>query len=433
VASTSTTNVIEALRYTESEEQLMMALNEESVAWDLLGDSGNRFVRIGGRGMNIQSIVTQLPERISGITEGGTLPSAIAMDSAEATFSAQPVVGVWETSWSLVLRARRSKHAFKNAIALHQDSIETALTQEMSVELLGDGNGSLATLAAADDNTTQNNIDGHPAVRKGMVLDCMDTDLDTKHANSVSVSAVDEATPSFVVSGAPSGSAASDFWCREDTTDDSVNDALHITGLLGIVSNADPPALVGDYGGIDRGTAGNEFWESPVLGNSGTNRTMTSDLLLQMKHVRRKKGGGNTSRDNKRLAFLMTDALERRYAELFDAIRIADVGSGPFSGDVGPKDTVSAKGETAFTFSGIPIHTDVFAKANTVFLLDLPTFSIGYVESKTPRPIDEIFDGQVPFFRQTSSATFEKVSYWEGVLLCTKPSASVRGDDMSES
>jgi hypothetical protein len=67
----------------------------------------------------------------------------------------------------------------------------------MSVELLGDGNGSLATLAAADDNTTQNNIDGHPAVRKGMVLDCMDTDLDTKHANSVSVSAVDEATPSF--------------------------------------------------------------------------------------------------------------------------------------------------------------------------------------------------------------------------------------------
>lgn len=410
-----------------------MALNEESVAWNLLGDGGNRFTRLGGRGMNIESIVTQLPERISGITEGGSLPAAIAMDTEEATYSAQPVVGIWESSWSLIMRARRSKDAFKNAIALHQDTIRTALTQEMSNELLDDGRGRLAILSAADDNTSITNLEGHPRVRKGMVLDNMDTDDDTKHMDSKSVTAVDETVPSFVVSGAPSGTAAGDYFVREDTTDDSINDALHLVGLLGIVSNADPPSVVGDYAGIDRGTAGNEFWESPVLANSGTNRSLTPDLMLQAKHVRRKKGGGNTMKDNNRLAWLTNDAIERRYVELFEAVRFVDTGSGPYAGDAGPKDTVSDKGRTAFTFSGIPIHTDVFASANTMYLLDLPTFSIGYVDAKVPRPIDEIFDGQVPFFRQTSNASFEKVWYWEGQLVCTKPSASVRIDDIAES
>lgn len=433
MASTSTTNVVEALRYTESEEQLMMALNEESVAWDLLGNSGKAFTRLGGRGMNIESIITQLPERISGITEGGSLPSAIAMDTNEAFFSAQPVVGVWEATWSLIMRAKRSREAFKNAISTHQDGLRTAFIQEMSIELLGDGRGKLAELSAADDDTVQNNLANFPGVRQGMVLDNMDTDDDTKHKDSAAVTAVDGSVPNFTVDGAPTSTAAGDYWVREDTTDDSINDALHLTGLLGVVSNADPPSVVGDYGSIDRATAGNEHWESPVLANGGTNRALTADLLLQAKHVRRRVSGNKMRRDGQGLAYLMNDNIERRYVELYDAIRIADTGSGPFSGDVGPKDSFTAKGQSNFTFSGIPIHVDVFMTANTVYMLDLPTFSIGYVDSKVPRPIDEIFDGQVPFFRQTSSATFEKVWYWEGQLICIKPRSSVRIDDVAES
>ena len=102
MAVTTVAAIVEALRYTESEEQLMMAFNEESLVWDLIGNSGKRFTRLGGRGMNTESIVTQLPERVSGIVEGGALPSAIAMDTAEASFSAQPMVAVWESSWSLL-------------------------------------------------------------------------------------------------------------------------------------------------------------------------------------------------------------------------------------------------------------------------------------------------------------------------------------------
>jgi hypothetical protein len=191
--------------------------------------------------------------------------------------------------------------------------------------------------------------------------------------------------------------------------------------------------VVGDYAGVERAAAGNEFWESPVLANSGTNRSLTADLMLQAKHIRRRTGGDATRKGQRGLAYLMNDNIERRYVELYDAIRIADTGSGAFSGDVGPKDTYTAKGESNFAFSGIPIHVDVYAPANTVFMLDLPTFAIGYVDAKVPRPIDEIFEGQVPFFRQTSSATFEKAWYWEGQLICTKPRKSCRIDDVAES
>ena len=434
MAITSTTNIIEALRYTESETQLMTSLNEESVAWDLLGDSGNRFTRLEGRGMNIESIVTQYPERISGITEGGSIPSAIAPDTAEAVFSAQSVVGVWETSWTSIRRAKRSRAAFKNVVSLHQDGIKAAFSQDMSVELLGNGLGQLAILSAADDNAQITNLTGHPAIRKGMVLDCMDAgDDDTKHLDSSAVTAVDESVPNFTTAAATSGSAATDYFVREDTTDDSVNDALHLNGLLGIVSNANPATVVGNYGGINRSTAGNEFWESPVLANSGTNRPLTTDLMMTAQRVRRKVGGKQTSTARGSLAWFTNGEIEGRYVELFEALRFVDTGSGAFKGDAGPVHEHTAKGRTAFSFSGIPIHSDVFLTANTMYLLDLKTFSIGYVDNKVPRPIDEIFDGQVSFFRDTSNASFEKVWLFDGDLICVKPRANVRIDDISES
>lgn len=433
MASTTIANIQEAFRYSESEEQLMLALNTESVAWNLIGNSGKSFTRLGGRGMNIESIIKQWPERISGVTEGGSIPSAIAMDTDEATFTVHQVIGVWETSWSALMRSKRSKDAFKTAIAMHQEGIRSAFTQEMSVELLGDGRGILAQLSTATDSTTQNALTGLPAVRQGMILDCMDTDNDAKNGDSKTVLAVDGSVPQFTVDSAPASTAASDYWCREDTTDLSLNNALHLNGLLGVINDANPTAVVGNYGGINRGAAGNEFWESPVLGNSGTNRALTPDLLMQAIDMRRTVGGTNTKTGMSSLAFLMNAAIHRRYMELFESIRIADVGPGAFSGDVGAKSSTDDKGTSHFSFSGIPIHVDLFMEANTVFLLDLKTLSIGYVDSKVPRAIDEIFEGQVPAFRQTSNTTYEKVWYWEGELICGAPRRSVRINDVAES
>ena len=48
------------------------------------------------------------------------------------------------------------------------------------------------------------------------------------------------------------------------------------------------------------------------------------------------------------------------------------------------------------------------------------------------RPISEVFDN-VPFFRQTTSATFEVAWYYQMQLLSDNPAAGVKVVDIAES
>ena len=271
--------------------------------------------------------------------------------------------------------------------------------------------------------------------RKGMVVDIMDTDNDTKHLDSGTISAVvDTGTAySITVSGTITSTGALDFFCREDTCDDSLNDALHMNGLLGIVDDADPATVVGDYGSIDRGTSGNEFWESAVLSNGGTNRSITEDLLLQSIHEARLKGGGDPD------VILTNPSIFRRYYDLFSAEGVRERGSGMggMKGSLGPAGARSANsmgdtGKTAFTFSGIPIYMDDFAPANTIFVLDSSTFRIGHGVNRTPQPVSMTFDGAAKFV-DTTNTTFELPYWWQGELICSNPAASSKIEDVAES
>ena len=57
---------------------------------------------------------------------------------------------------------------------------------------------------------------------------------------------------------------------------------------------------------------------------------------------------------------------------------------------------------------------------------------LGVGENEVPRPISEIFEN-VPFFRQTTSATFEVAWYYQLELLSDNPAASVKITDVAES
>ena len=41
----------------------------------------------------------------------------------------------------------------------------------------------------------------------------------------------------------------------------SLSDADHLHGLLGIVSRADPPTMIGNYGSIERSVFNDEVWK----------------------------------------------------------------------------------------------------------------------------------------------------------------------------
>jgi hypothetical protein len=422
----SVSNVIEALKYTYGVDRVLYLFNEESPTFNILSRVKKP---VGGRGQFILPIMVQNPGAFTGISEGGALPSALQPDTTEASFSLQEYVGLYDVSWKLIQDARSNKFAFQQAIQMLDEGLRRRIMRNLNSDLIGTGKGELFTITGADSSTvvTSSYL---PRVEKGMVVDVVDeTDDDTKVGNSLTVEAVDPIARTVDLSGALTGEAAGDYGVIQDTTDVTDGLCLHTYGLLGVIDDADPAAVVGDYGGIDRGTVGNEFWEALVLSNSGTNRPLTEDLMLQALDGAREKGGGGIDK------WLSNLAIVRRYHEMLAAERFFALSApGAIGGGIGRKkmNGNSEDGATPYEFSGIPWHVDPYFTDNVIIGLDTNHFFLGVGENEVPRPISEIFEN-VPFFRQTNNATFEVAWYYQLQLLSDNPAAGVKIEDVAES
>lgn len=417
-------NVQEALRYNYGVNRVLYLFNEESPTFHILGKVKKP---MGGRGQFIMPTLVANPGAFTGITEGGALPSALQPDTAEATFSLQEYVALYDVSWKLIQDARSNKFAFQQAITMLDEGLKRRIMRNLNSDLIGSGRGELAVLPAAD-NVSPITVNAMPRLEKGMVCDVVATsDDDTKRADSVTITAVDYVNRTIATSGNPSGSAAGDYFVIQDTTDVTDGFCKHSNGLIGIIDDADPAAVVGDYGGIDRGTAGNEYWESVVLSSGGTNRPLTEDLLIQAQDGVREKGGGSLK------AWLTNLRVTRRYHEMLRQEAIFALGSvGPLGGGLGRKEKDPGEtGKTPYEFSGIPWLADPYFAANTVLGLDTDHLFLGVGENDVPRPISEIFDN-VPFFRQTANATFEVAWYYQMELISDNPASCVKIEDVAE-
>ncbi len=423
----TTSNVIEALKYTYGADRVLYLFNQESPTFKILGKVKKP---VGGRGQFLLPVVTKNPGAFRGITEGGSLPTALQPDTAEASFSLQEYVGLYDVSWKLIQDSSKDKFAFQQAIQMLDEGLKRRIMRNLNADLIDNGKGRLGVLGGADD-TSPISVNSLPRVEVGMVVDIMDlSDDDTKLANSVTVTGVDPIARTISTSGNPSGTAAGDYFVIEDTTDLSLNGgvAQHTNGLLSVINSANPAAVVGNYGGIDRTTAGNEFWQSVVLANGGTNRPLTEDLLLQAMDGVREKGGGMLDAWESNLAIV------RRYHEILAADRFFALSKpGTISGGIGrPEKKVADDGLSVYEFSGVPWYVDPYFGANTIVGMDTAHFFLGVGENDVPRPISEIFEN-VPFFRQTTSATFEVAWYYQCELLSDNPAAGCQVTDIAES
>jgi hypothetical protein len=107
----------------------------------------------------------------------------------------------------------------------------------------------------------------------------------------------------------------------------------------------------------------------------------------------------------------------------------------PLSGGMGRKGDgtkPSDDGKSPYNFGGIDWHFDPYFEPNTIVGIDTDHLWIGVGENDVPRPISEIFDN-VPFFRQTTSATFEVAWYYQCQLLSDNPAAHWKIEDIAES
>jgi hypothetical protein len=424
----STTNVLEGLKYTYGSDRVLYLFNEESPTWAMLSKVKKS---VGGRGQFILPTLLQNPGSFTGITEGGSLPTALQPDTAEATFALQEYVAVYDVSWKLIQDARNNKFAFQQAVTMLDEGLRRRVMRNLNSDLIGSGKGELATLSGVDASGAIITSKYMPRCEQGMVVDVMDvSDDDTVIGNSLTVSAVDYVNRTVDLSGSDlSGEAAGDIVVIQDTMDDSQNDSLHSNGLIGIVDDANPAAVVGNFGGINRSTAGNEYWESVVLDNSGVNRAFTEDLGLEAEDSMREKGSGRLK------AWLTNQRVARRYHEILRNETIASFGSvkaiGGGLGREGGGSAPAENGKTVYEFSGIPFHVDPYFENNIIVGIDTDHFFLGVGENDTPRPISEIFS-DVPTFRQTSSATWEVVWYYQMQLMSDNPAAAVKIEDVAE-
>ncbi len=425
--ATTVSNVIEGLKYTYGSDHILYLFNEEVVASKIFGRVKKP---VAGRGQFIIPTMVKNPGTFKGITEGGTLPTALAPDTAEATFSLQEFVGIYDVTWKLIQDARSSKFAFQTAIQMLDQGLKRRLFRLLNADLIDDGRGRLAVLPAAD-NSSPITVNSLPLVEAGMVVDIMDdSDNDTKLADSVTVTGVDIPARTITTSGNPAGTAAGDYFVIEDSTDASLNGgvSMHTNGILGVIDSANPASIVGNFGNINRSTAGNEYWQAVELTNGGTNRPLTEDLLLQAMDTVREKGGGKLD------CWLSNLNIIRRYHEILAADRYFALSKpGTIAGGIGrPNYDKSEDGRTPYQFSGVDWHAEPYFAANTLVGMDTSHFFLGVGENELPKPTSEIFEN-VPFFKTTASATFEVLWYYQCDLISDNPAAGCKISDVAES
>jgi len=182
----------------------------------------------------------------------------------------------------------------------------------------------------------------------------------------------------------------------------SRNDA--IDGLSSIIS------ATGTYLGINRATAGNEYWKAQVLSNGGTNRPLTLELMQEMTDQIEINSNGTPK------LIVTSHALWRELASQLVADKRYKGESMKLNGWC-----------EALDFRGIPVVRDKYAPANKMWFLDTDTWTI-YHDSEGGF-IDE--DGQI-LRMVTDNDQFEAAWRRYLQLVCADPASNGLLSDLLE-
>src|SRR6266853_2047589 len=196
----TTTAVLNSLKYAYGTNRVLYLFNQESVCFNILSRVKKP---VGGRGQFILPILTTNPGAFKGISEGGSLPTALDAATAEATYALQEYVAVYTLTWKLIQDSRTDKFAFQQAVQMLDEGLRRRVMRNLNADLIDDGRGRLAVLAAADDGAGKFTATYLPRLEKGMVVDVMaNSDDDTLRGTALTVNAVDPIARTVTLSSA---------------------------------------------------------------------------------------------------------------------------------------------------------------------------------------------------------------------------------------
>jgi len=200
---------------------------------------------------------------------GPSLPTPQSQTYIELIIGYAHNYGTVRVTHPVIQASRNDRGSFIRAIGSEMDGIRRDLRNDVNRQLFGDGTGAIAACTAADDGSGVLTVSAGHKMKIGMVIEAFDAKTGgSQHDGDMTVSAVNTSGTAVTVTGTSTAVADDDYLFRKG------NRGNEMMGLLGIV---DDGTYASTLQGIVRATY--PEWNSTVLGNSGTARGISEDLL----------------------------------------------------------------------------------------------------------------------------------------------------------
>lgn len=191
----------------------------------------------------------------------------------------------------IVAKMETNKQAAVKEIDLEINNGIEDFKMDLQRQLHSAGDAVLFSCAAATSSTTitpqATDYFGRHAIRCGWIYEGMWLDLGTKAAPTVAAQGVqilDVDPATFTITLDTAVTVTTSHFAFRYGNRSAVDGSYEVNGLENIIETT------GVLGGIDPTQAGKKFWKSKILGNSGTLRAMSIDLLLKVEAELRRSG-----------------------------------------------------------------------------------------------------------------------------------------------
>jgi hypothetical protein len=303
------------------------------------------------------SLHTSRTTGVGARAEGGTLPSAGVQGYTEQRIPVKNVYGRIQVSGPVIAAMKSDKGSFVRAVDSEMKGLTADLKRDVNRQLWGTSDGIIASAGTTGNSTTlqlSTTITSNAQIRQ--IVDVGLIDLGTAAnvtavATGLTVSGYSYANKTVTVSAAVTTTVASShkiFRSGVFTAGGANNSTTELTGLQSIV------AATGSLFNVDPATV--PSWASYVDSNSGTNRSLSENLLASVIHNVAIASGYEPN-----LAF-SSDGVHRSFANLLTSLKRFN-------------NTVEVKGgfkglEMTAGGGSIPFMWERDAKDNSVFLLN---------------------------------------------------------------
>lgn len=339
---------------------------------------------------------------VGAVAQGGTLPTAGNQKYTDYKLSYTNQYGAIKVTGQAIEQTKNDKGAFGRAIALEMDGLRNNFRTDLNFQFLNDGTGKRASAASWSSNTaTLSTAVTYDILNPDILVDVYDSTMATKKlsGSTVTIASFDPST--WTVSQVTLSGTASPALAAGDVIVRAGNLNAEIVGLNKTVG-------AGVLGGVDPSSY--PVFQSPVLGNSGTLRSINEGLWQQAKDVG-KIASGETPK------YWFTRPEIRRQYYLFKSAQNRNINTKKYDG-----------GFDSLEFDGLEIFEDKMAPANKLFGIN-PAY-LYILETGPAHWIDT--DGRILYRDPSRTHSFLADFMYFVNLGCTKRNAQVVVSDLQQ-